>query len=54
MLHEVQMINDKITHKMKDGLLKLYELNPKKSKILSKTMSIYPFTYRNCSRWCIS
>jgi hypothetical protein len=30
MLFEVQMINDKIIHKVKDDLLKQFELNPNK------------------------
>jgi hypothetical protein len=40
-LYEQQMINDKIIHKVKDGLLKLFELNPKKRKILIKSINLY-------------
>jgi len=37
MIYEEQMINDKIIHKVKDDLLKLFELNPKRNRIQKKT-----------------
>jgi len=39
MSHEVQMINDKIIHKVKDDLLKLFELNPR--EINDKNQSLF-------------
>ncbi len=56
MIYEEQMINDKIIHKVKDDLLKLFELNPKKieykkkldfSNIFFHTATVVDDVYRN-------